>query len=246
MSARSIEAYEQASRVARYDADMDLMHPNRHKMVEVALEILPFEKRTPIRALDLGTGTGFFAGRFLETYPHATVLGVDGSAAMLDLARVRLKDFTGRNAIQFLESAFQDLETTLPRGQAFDLVFSAYALHHLSPPEKRLLISAIVDRLAPGGWFINADLVSHPHPDIEHAIQDARAAGILQRNSGRDPRFADLGAIRTFLDELESTEDDQPISIESDLAIAKECGIRNATLFWKEYREVVYGGSIDV
>jgi hypothetical protein len=39
---RSIKAYDIPERVASYDAEMELMHPNRSKMVAVALEVLPF------------------------------------------------------------------------------------------------------------------------------------------------------------------------------------------------------------
>ena len=54
MKSTSIAAYERPARVASYDADMDVMHPNRHKMVAIALEILPFDPAAPITALDLG------------------------------------------------------------------------------------------------------------------------------------------------------------------------------------------------
>ena len=47
MTPDSIAAYERPARVASYDADMDMMHPNRHKMVEIALEILPFDPQSP-------------------------------------------------------------------------------------------------------------------------------------------------------------------------------------------------------
>jgi len=39
---RSIRAYDLPERVASYDVETELMHPNRSKMVAVALEVLPF------------------------------------------------------------------------------------------------------------------------------------------------------------------------------------------------------------
>ena len=41
MNKNSITAYDLSARVASYDADMEIMHPNRSKMVDIALEILP-------------------------------------------------------------------------------------------------------------------------------------------------------------------------------------------------------------
>ncbi len=60
MTERSIAAYDVSQRVKRYDADMELMHPNRSKMVQIALEVLPFPKTAALRAIDLGIGTGYF------------------------------------------------------------------------------------------------------------------------------------------------------------------------------------------
>ena len=45
MTERSIAAYDVSQRVKTYDADMELMHPNRSKMVQIALEVLPFPKQ---------------------------------------------------------------------------------------------------------------------------------------------------------------------------------------------------------
>src|SRR5262249_26341047 len=90
MTDRSIDAYDLPERVASYDTSMEIMHPNRAKMVQVALEVLPFSPDQPLRALDLGVGTGYFAERFLARYPRASLVGVDGAAAMIDLAKTRL------------------------------------------------------------------------------------------------------------------------------------------------------------
>src|SRR6516225_7253705 len=90
MVQQSIAAYDLPKRVASYDSDMEIMHPNRAKMVQVALDVLPFSTDQPLRALDLGVGTGYFAERFLRRYPKAHLWAVDGAAAMVDLAKVRL------------------------------------------------------------------------------------------------------------------------------------------------------------
>ena len=66
MRSDSVEAYDLPERVRTYDADMDIMHPLRGKMIEVALEILPFQQSQPLRTLDLGVGTGVFSKRLLE------------------------------------------------------------------------------------------------------------------------------------------------------------------------------------
>src|SRR3970282_2791152 len=90
MGKGSIDAYDLPERVARYDADMAVIHPNPSKMVEIALEVLPFGREEPLQALDIGVGTGYFTARFLEAFPRAGVHALDGAEAMLEVARARL------------------------------------------------------------------------------------------------------------------------------------------------------------
>ena len=184
MKSTSIAAYELPARVASYDADMDVMHPNRHKMVSVALETLPFDPSAAITALDLGTGTGFFTDRFLKQFPQARVISVDGSNSMVDLARTRLGPLTAR--VDFRIGDFRQLQDLIPESAHGDAVFSSYALHHLNHDEKREVIRQALRFLKPGGWLINADIVTHESKVIEERIQQLRVEGIVRRGHAID------------------------------------------------------------
>jgi len=260
MEPESIAAYDLPDRVRAYDADMDLMHPNRPKMVGVALEVLPFESSAPLRALDLGTGTGFMATRFLEAFPRASVVAVDGAGAMVDLARARLGSPEGR--VTFVVGDFRSLRALVSKNAPFDVAFSSYALHHLTAAEKGALLKDVRSLLSPGGWFVNADLVVSASAKLEERIQALRVRGIVSRAAGRDlsrsvgappptrwaegSRFETAAATRTFLDELEAREGDQPLPLQRDLAILREAGFKGVEVFWREYREAVYGGPAEV
>ena len=239
---KSIRAYEPEDRVHRYDRDMDLLHPLRHKMLAVALETLPFPTGQALQGLDLGVGTGLFSRCLLDRFPGISILGVDGSETMIELAAERLAGHPGRH--RFLCSRFESLPESLERRPQFDLIVSSYALHHLDVAAKGCLLDFLTGLLLPGGWFINADLVIAPDPEIEENIQRLRIEGILARNQGRDPRFVHAGKTRAFLDKLEANEGDQPITLAQDLDLLRASGIGNASLFWQEYREAVYGGFI--
>ena len=82
MNSDSAEAYDLPKRVRTYDSDMDIMHPLRDKMIEVALKVLPFDQTQALTALDLGIGTGVFSKQLLENYPNSQVVGIDGAIAM--------------------------------------------------------------------------------------------------------------------------------------------------------------------
>jgi tRNA (cmo5U34)-methyltransferase len=239
MTQRSIGAYDLPGRVASYDADMDLMHPNRPRMIQAGLDILPFPESSSLVALDLGVGTGYFTERFLRRFQNGRVVAVDGAAAMIDLARARLGMSADR--ADFRVGDFRQLQRLGLGVGWIDVVFSSYALHHLTRDDKQRVVSRVVALLRPGGWFINADLVIADTPELESRIQQLRVAGIVSRAGGRDPRFADAASTRRLLDDLEANEGDQPLTVSEDLQILRGAGFR-ASVLWLEHREAVCAG----
>src|SRR3990172_6367090 len=123
MPSDSIAAYDLASRVPSYDKDMELMHPNRSKMVDITLEVLPIDKGRTLQALELGCGTGYFTKRFLETIPSSKVLAVDGAQAMVDLARVRLGRLAER--VKFRIGDFRELSKLVSGDSRVFVAFSS-------------------------------------------------------------------------------------------------------------------------
>src|SRR5207249_8942273 len=126
MTERSIAAYDVSQRVKTYDGDMELMHPNRSEMVQIALEVLPFPKTAALRAIDLGIGTGYFTERFLNHLPNSRVLGIDGAQAMIELAKARLISLASR--VQFVIGDFRKLQELAPGAGTADVVFSCVAV----------------------------------------------------------------------------------------------------------------------
>lgn len=240
METRSSDAYDTPARVSAYDHDMQIMHPNRGKMIEVALDLLPLSPDRKFRALDLGVGTGIFSAELLSRHPGAELVAVDGAEAMVELARERLGDLNPQ--VSFLVSDFRDLDSRLPRHEGFDAVISSFALHHLSRDEKEAVVKICVDRLHPGGWFLNADLIVAETAELEERIQALRVAGIVGRAPEEDQRFATALLTRQFLDELEEGEGDRPLTLREDLACLEGAGLKSVAVAWLEYREAVTVG----
>jgi ubiquinone/menaquinone biosynthesis C-methylase UbiE len=101
------------------------------------------------RILDLGSGTGVTARSVLDRHADAELIGIDGSDGMLVHARELVPEGTFR---------VQQLEEPLPDG-SFDLVTSAFAVHHLDAGAKAELFGRIARALAPGGRFVLCDVV---------------------------------------------------------------------------------------
>jgi tRNA (cmo5U34)-methyltransferase len=240
VSSESIRAYDLPSRVVNYDADMDLMHPNRHRMAEIIESVLSVAGAPPRFVIDIGTGTGFLAHRLLHAFPDLRVIAIDGAEQMVELARARLGPLALR--ADFRIGDFRDLERLCGNDGPADAVVSAYALHHLSSDEKLRVLRTAYSLLRPGGWFLNADLTLSEDDELDAITQRLRVRGIVERAHDRDPRFADAGATRRFLDELERGERDQPVRPAEDLRILQQAGFSHVTTFWRETRESVFAG----
>src|SRR5215470_1013595 len=235
----SIAAYDVPERVASYDADMDLMHPNRHKMLEIGLELTPFARDAKFTALDLGIGTGFFTRAVLEHYPNCRVIAIDGAASMIDMAKGRLGPLADR--VDFRIGDFRALAELLA-GERGDLVYSAFALHHLPAADKIPALREAVRFLNSGGWFLNADLIVANDAAVQNRYQELRVQGIVRRSAGRDERFKNEPSTRAFIADLEARDHDQPLTLSEDLRVLAEAGLQNASVFWLEFREAVTGG----
>ena len=101
------------------------------------------------RILDLGSGTGVTAQHVLAAHPGASLIGVDSSEDMLAHARNLVPEAT------FLVGSLED---PLPDGP-FDLVVSAFAIHHLDAGGKADLFRRVASILALGGRFVLLDVV---------------------------------------------------------------------------------------
>ncbi|MCP4727449.1 MAG: class I SAM-dependent methyltransferase [bacterium] len=240
MKTKSINSYDDATRVKKYDADMEIMHPNRSKMIDIALEVLPFERESSFTALELGTGTGYFTGKFIKKFPEADIISIDGAESMIDLAKSRLGDLADK--IDFRTGDFRNLNTLISPDERGNIVFSSYSLHHLDYDEKLETLKKIREFLLPGGWLINADLIVAETPEIEERIQQIRIDGIVKRAGGKDKRFIDQKSARKFIKDLEAEEEDKPLPITEDIILLEKSGFSNTSVFWLEYRETVYGG----
>lgn len=239
-TAGSVNAYDLPGRVVSYDADMELMHPNRSKMVEIALEVFPFDPQAHFTALDLGVGTGFFSHAVLRRFPNCQVIAIDGASSMVEMAKLRLAAELDR--VDFRVGDFRLLKRLVPSGEEGELVLSSYALHHLTVEEKLGVVREALSFLRPGGWFLNADLIVAGDREVEARIQNIRVEGIVRRAAGRDNRFPDALSTRRFLDDLEARDGDKPLTMNEDLRILREAGLANASAYWVEYREAVTGG----
>ncbi len=136
--------------------------PRRAEGYAALLEFVP---ESVTRVLDLGCGDGEVVGRVLDARPDAEAVAADFSAEMLGRVRAR---FAGSERVTIVE---HDLDSPIPaEWGTFDIVVSAFAIHHVADERKRALYREVYDRLRPGGGFLNLEHVASATRELHEAF----------------------------------------------------------------------------
>ena len=212
-----------------YDGARRVLVPGFDGFYGAAVESIPFERDEPLRVLDLGAGTGILSAMVAGRFPSSRVTLVDISVEMLRVARRRFAGEPGRFEFRVMDHARKPLPGK-PRG--YDLVVSAFSIHHLTHGDKRELFEKVYGALANGGWFVNADQVLGPTPEAETEYQEdwvrrVRLAGASE---------ADLAAA------LARTKADKNATLEAQMAWLGDAGFGSVESFYEDGRFAVYGG----
>ena len=123
----------------------------------------------PARVVDLGCGPGQLTATLAEKWPHAEILGIDSSGAMIEASAA--------HASAHVRFEVGDIRRWRPAEPA-DVLISNAALQWV--PGHRELLPSLVESLAPGGWF--AFQVPGNFDEPSHRLLHELAA---------DPRFAE-------------------------------------------------------
>jgi ubiquinone/menaquinone biosynthesis C-methylase UbiE len=206
-----------------------------HHRVHDAEFLAPLPLRPTDRVLDLGCGSGDFTRAVADLVPDGHVVGLDGSAALLDEARL----VAGPNQ-SFVHAAFQRLDDVLG-GQSFDVVFSRSALHWV-PADDQLGVRRSIGRLVrPGGWvrlefggagnipeilpLMDSVSASLGGPQTPWCFHDASTELLLLERSGLT---VDDGHVRTVAQRRAFTREGLLGWFDSQVAQAYEVGLAPA------------------
>ena len=105
--------------------------------------------------LDLGCGNARYLAPCLKRSPPALYQGVDLSEAALAEARGYLTGLPGQVILTHAD-LLEAIEST---DKVWDVIFTGFAIHHLTLDEKKRLFQAVGKCLSKNGWLILVDVV---------------------------------------------------------------------------------------
>lgn len=108
----------------------------------------------PFSFLDLGCGDANFACHLLRDLPFTNYLGVDLAQTALQLAAENMSQFNHAISLQQQEI----LDFLASSSQQFDIILSAFSIHHLSSPQKEYYFQQVHNHLKQGGVLLFVDV----------------------------------------------------------------------------------------
>jgi len=137
----------------RYDAARNLPNQTMAVWMDTLKSTIP---NTVERVLDLGCGTGRFTAALGKTF-GCSVIGVEPSAAMLDIAKSEETDC--------IEWKPGDAENIPLEDNSVELVFMSQVFHHLTRPEEA--VREISRVLAPAGFLAIRNATTENNQQLE-------------------------------------------------------------------------------
>ena len=210
---------------AEYDATIGNFIPLYAEQNALFFQLMPWDASAPIRALDLGAGTGVLAHGILERYPNAHLTILDLAPNMISVARARLEQYTNRT--EYREGDFSAVDI----GCGYDLVMAGLSIHHLDTSAKEKLFHTVFRSLQPGGMFLIRDMILGDTPDL-----DSRYLRFW-RTYLREHTQNDKEVYQQFL------LVDRPSTIGDQLQWMKDAGFINIGCHWRYLNFAIYGGT---
>ncbi|MBX9636899.1 class I SAM-dependent methyltransferase [Nitrosomonas sp.] len=120
------------------------------------------------RLLDLGCGSARYLAPCLRQFPPAVYAGVDLSEAALIEARGYLADLPGSKVGLTQGDLLEAVEAT---SKTWDVIFTGFAVHHLTSVDKARFFQAVGSCLAGKGWLILVDVVREENQSREDYLE---------------------------------------------------------------------------
>lgn len=173
--------------VELYDTTIGLTVPQYELIHQVLAEVVTahfgYAALQDLRPLicDLGAGTGKESQALLDHLPKSSLVAVDISAPMRAAFESRIRARYGTlDQVAFVVKDMLDddllpllLDQANSRGRSrYDMVVSAYSIHHFSIEDKRKVYKLMYDLLNPGGLMVNIDLFSYGNSKVSKQAHD--------------------------------------------------------------------------
>jgi tRNA (cmo5U34)-methyltransferase len=207
-----------------YEWLINRLVPYYQKQNSLMMDLIPLERKTAFRALDLGAGTGVLSRLLLDTFPNARVTAFDISAVMLETCRKKLWAYPNRAT--YIQGDF----TKDDFGDGYDVIFAGLVLQHADDLGRRAFFRKAIGKMKSGGTLLSRDIVRGSTPHLTEEYE--RLWRLYMRAQGED------GAV--WYSKFQAK--DPPATVDDLLNWQKEAGFRDVDCHWRYLNFAITGG----
>lgn len=153
----------------RYDGFVKKLIPDYVRLHELVVAQLGLALHDNARVLVVGAGTGTEVLALADFDDSWTFTAVEPSAAMVDVARARIKEAGLADRVTFHVGTLDTLGDTLDDPNPFDAATAILVMHFMPPDVKASVFKDIGTRLKPGAPLVMVHPIGDPDTD-DHAL----------------------------------------------------------------------------
>lgn len=146
-------------------------------------------KKEEIKILDIGAGTGnesidILVSLLENKKQKINFTAIDKSSAMLNELKNKMPPQVSNSDNISLEYIEEDAFNLCEDEKKYDIIMSAFTIHHFTKSDKRKIYGCIHNLLNPSGFFVNLDLTTfNSKKQTQSALKYERI--FIKRNHGR-------------------------------------------------------------
>lgn len=199
--------------------------PHYEFMLDIVTEAVPFNKKSKLKIIDLGCGTGNLSKKVISAYPKSHLTCLDMSENMIKMAKVKFEKFPGTI---FWLGDIREFDYS----KKYDVIISSMVLHHVEGTEKIKFYRKLHKALKNDGIFLNIDIFITKDKNLQKLYTDKWISFMLK--SGLS-----LNKVKEML--LRHKKEDRPVFIEKELENLHKAGFKNPDIIFKNFNFAVYG-----
>ncbi|MDA1099680.1 MAG: methyltransferase domain-containing protein [Proteobacteria bacterium] len=219
--------------------------PRRATQIRIILDLVP-NAGAGDGYVELCCGEGRLSEALLRARPEATLLALDGSAAMRRAAAARLAPFGDRACVTAFDLCGDDWRK-LPQVPTDPLaIVSSLAVHHLDDGQKQKLYADMHNALKPGGRLIIADLIEHLSPAAKWVAtwtwdESTREAALEHQGPG-DPYQQFMATGWNYYADPNPDPIDKPSPLLAQLKWLEQAGFIEVDVHWLLAGHAIFSG----
>jgi tRNA (cmo5U34)-methyltransferase len=214
------------SDIVDYDACCSKVVPMNDEIHNIIVDSIPFDRKSRIKVLDLGVGTGLGALKILNEFPNSRLTGIDFSSKMISRARERLKIFGNR--VKLIEADFNRIDFP----EKYDVVVSAITIHNSNETDQKNLMSKVFNHLNNNNCFLNGDFAKTKSEFLNKKLDEFYKEYLKNNLRGEE--------LKAWFNH--AFKEDKPVALEDQLLWMKEAGFREIECIWRHQNLAVYYG----